>query len=308
MTSCVEPRPAADGYIVAYDGSSEQTAALRVIVADALQATSPPTAAAIQARLRWPASRTWLAAVQPGGQLAGFLSTFHTDSRAGRRIEFDLLAVHPAVQRQGLAGLLMREALAHWRAAGAVSGRALVRQGNLASERVFLRAGFEPLGWQGRLMLCTLPGKADRRTSGAVVVRSATGADIPQLARRWPACESLPAGDDSGLIVAHRGGAPCGFVELLAVHTVTYSGAWLESLLAVDDDESVIAALIDAAADWALRRSLDVAGAVVDLTRRPVHRQLARSGYRSAGIYRYVVSTISGARAPAAGGERAIPD
>ncbi len=85
--------------------------------------------------------RTRVAALQ--GEVVGFADGFLTTGEAGaRRYELDLLAVAPAAQGRGLAGLLLAAILAAARSRNPHQIRALVRGGNLRMERLCQRHGF----------------------------------------------------------------------------------------------------------------------------------------------------------------------
>ncbi len=77
------------------------------------------------------------------GEVIGFIDGFFTPDLAGaRRFELDLLAVAPAVQGSGFGGSLVAASLAAAVAAGAQSGRALVRCDNAPMQQLCRRHGF----------------------------------------------------------------------------------------------------------------------------------------------------------------------
>jgi GNAT superfamily N-acetyltransferase len=279
--------------VVEYDTSFLQCEGIRSIAMDAFASETYPEMTVICARLGWAPQRVWLARLDGDSQPAGFLATFVTVSLAGAWIEFDLLAVRREAQGQGLAGRLMATALDAWRHSRIGRARALIREGNVASERVFARAGFTPADTSSELLIGQAAGAADGLATDGTMVRPAGVDDLTELAQRWPACfegRSLASRlkrDNLGLLVASDASGVCGFAELLVVHTIPYGGVWLERLAALDDDESVIGALAGAARGWAAGRGLELAGAALDLSRQSARDALRRAGYQSAGAYRY---------------------
>lgn len=78
-------------------------------------------------------------------ELAGFVSGFITVAADGvTRWEIDLLAVATPYRGKGLAARLVAASVSAGLASGAVAQRALVRVGNIPSERAFARNGFQP--------------------------------------------------------------------------------------------------------------------------------------------------------------------
>ena len=281
------------GRVVEYDGSLHQSNALRAIAMDAFQLDTYAESRLIRARLGQGHQQVWLADVEAASGPAGFLATFSTDSLAGRRIEFDLLAVRSDAQGQGLAGQLIQAALDYWRAPDTCAARALIRQENVASMRVFQRAGFAPAAWRGELLIGAAAEEDSVLADGSFTVGTAEEHDLPDLRRHWPAIftkvqlSSYLPRDDFGLLVARNESGICGFAELLAVHTIAYSGVWVETLEALGDDAGLILDLIGAARRWAAGRGLGQAGAVIDLARESVRNRLSDAGYHSAGVYRH---------------------
>ena len=195
---------------------------------------------------------------------------------------------------RGIGMALARDAVEHWRKSGTSEARTLIRQGNIASERVFKRVGFSPSS--GLVELLVRPAK-DVGTQPANVspeVRPAIGEDLHDLVGRWPAlipdlkrAGDLLREDDFGLLLARDEWGIQGFIELLAVHTIAYSGAWLESFVAADDDVDVLSALAMAAGSWAAGRQLEVAGALIDVKRETARHIFEQAGYQPVGRYRF---------------------
>jgi len=280
--------------IALFDGSLEVAAAIRSVAIDAFNSDAYPSPNIIAERLARPAGRVWLATEAHAGRVAGFLSVFETHSLCARRTEFDLLAVRKDARGRGIGMALTREAVEHWRTSGVSEARTLIRQGNIGSERVFKRMGFSPSS--GLVELLTRPARDVGIQPANVTpeVRPAIGKDLPDLTRRWPAlipdlkrAGDLLGEDGFGLLLARDVRGIRGFIELLAVHTIAYSGAWLESFVAADDDVNVLSALAMATGSWAAGRQLEVAGALIDVKRETARHILEQAGYQPVGRYRF---------------------
>jgi len=86
------------------------------------------------------------------GMVAGFVDSFLTQAGDGAaRWEVDLIAVAPGTQGYGVGRALVRASMAGARAVGAARARALIRVGNIASERAFTACGFAPDLWESEL-------------------------------------------------------------------------------------------------------------------------------------------------------------
>ncbi len=108
------------------------------------------------------------------GRIVGFVDGFMTGTAEGdARWEVDLLAVGPSAQGHGIGRALVRASVAAGAAAGAVTVRALIRIGNVASERVFAACGFAPDDGASRLWIAgnLIPPAGD---AGMHVVRVRT--------------------------------------------------------------------------------------------------------------------------------------
>ena len=240
-------------------------------------------------RLAAPEQRVWLA--EAAGQVVGFVAGIHTWPLRGACIEADLLAVDPDWQGQGIATALLltlRRDASHGQAL-----RGVVSVHNPASERAFWRAGFRPAGETHDLFLCRLRGRA-RRTpprwggvvrplqtfqEAALFVSLAPGASLP-AERVWANCR---AGRVT-LLGAWLDGTLAAGVELLEVHTLLYSGLWLESVLG--QGEQAHAALIAATIELAKERQLDEVGCLVSQVQRPLRARLLAAGLTPLDSYR----------------------
>lgn len=91
------------------------------------------------------------------GRVVGFVDGFMTTTVEGyARWEVDLLAVSPSAQGHGIGRRLVRACVAAGIDAGAGGMRALIRIGNVASERVFAACAFAPDDGVGRLWLARI--------------------------------------------------------------------------------------------------------------------------------------------------------
>lgn len=263
----------------------------------------PYTAAELRDRLAAPSQQVLVA--EAAGQVVGFLAGLRTPGLRGARLEADLLAVDPAWQGQGIASALL---VALRRSAGSVMElRGAVRPGNPASERAFAHAGFQPSSTIYDLMIYRILGIVPRSLPpwGGEIGPLAGPQEAAQLAGLAPA--ELPpaeriwaAGQEPGLtlLVARAGSNVAGALELLEVHTLLYSGLWLEACVAGEGRRRVMAALAAAAVEVAKVRQLDEVGALVPREQRARHRALIGEGFRLLDSYRaWTAAPLGGASA-----------
>lgn len=227
----------------------------------------PYSAAELQARLG--DARQSMLVAEAGGRIVGFLSGLHVPGLAGPRLEADLLAVEPGWQGRGI-GVALLAALR--RAAGALPVRGVVRPNNPASERAFAAAGFRPSEATYRLYLYRILGWVPRPLPewGGEIGPLAGPDEAVQLATLAPtllpaAGRLQAAGRQPGLtlLVARVGGEVAGAAELVEVHTLLYSGLWLEALVVQPGHRRTAAALVAAAVEQAKAGELDEVGCLV---------------------------------------------
>jgi L-amino acid N-acyltransferase YncA len=119
-------------------------------VAAAVWPEEPLDAARIGALMAAGARRTLVAASD--GATVGFADGFMTGARDGApRWEVDLLAVGPRAQGHGIGRALIAGSVAAGRELGAARARALIRAGNIGSERAFAACGFQPEPFESEL-------------------------------------------------------------------------------------------------------------------------------------------------------------
>lgn len=183
------------------------------------------------------------------GEPAGFCSCLRTCSPHGPRLEIDMLGVLPAHRGRGVAGALVAQAVAAARGAGIARFRAVVAEDNHASRRVFTRLGFAGPAAPHTMRVYLLAGLAP----------------LPFLPAGWrwqwahgPGCAGpgAVAGETGRLYTP--GGALAGEIECLEVHTLAYSGLWIERLWAAG--AQALQVLARGAAERAKESALDEVG------------------------------------------------
>jgi len=276
--------------IALYDGAPEDSEALRVLITvcglDGGQPAQPARFLAL------PTARIWLA--RRAQRMLGFVATFESHTLAGHRLEVDLLGVHPEDRGQGIGAALVQRAIENWDGVA----RALIRVGNIASERVFASAGFAPEATVRELLVLTPPSEPAGSHDGASRhAERSEASHVPssetlRCAQSDTAChaehsEASRAPASETLRCAQGDNAPAGFFELLPVTTLTYCGAWVEAAAAERNSLRVWRALAAGAAAWAAERRLDMLGALPALAQRRCRRALAEAGYATEGHYRF---------------------
>ena len=240
-----------------------------------------------------PRQRAWLAV--ENGRAAGFVSAFDTHSLSADRWEIDELAVRPAFQGRGYATRLIAQATGdRMERPKLTHARALVALGNLASQRAFARNDFAPIR-DVHLLLYEVSGRVPRpRTAGAPTVQEMREIDMPAIAKlarctvarvseimRWP---------ENMVLVAIRGGTPVGYVEMIHVRTLQYSGFWIESLSVAGRDRRTAKALFGEAIEEAKRRpAIDQVGYLASPEDGTLYTACVSEGFRRVGEYRTYV-------------------
>ena len=254
----------------------------------------PYTADELLNRLAAPEQRVWLAEV--AGQVVGFVAGIHTWPLHGACMEVDLLAVDPDWQGQGIATALL---LALRRDAGHVQTlRSVANVHNPASDGAFRRAGFRSADEIHDLLLYRVRGRARRLPppwggivrplqtpqEAALFAGLAPGAPVP-AGRIWANCQARRV----TLLGAWLDGTMVAGVELLEVHTLLYSGLWLESV--PGQGKQARAALIAATVEVAKERQLDKVGCLVPQTGWLLRAQLLAEGFVPLDSYRIWTAT-----------------
>ncbi len=256
---------------------------------------SPYCVEDLQAMLTDGSQRAWLAVAD--GTVIGFVAAFPVHSLQGVRWEIDLLAVHPDWRGRGIASDLVRAA-----AAGGVDvaerARAVVATDNVASARAFGHAGFEPVQETCELLIFRTEGlPAQQDCLHGVTIREARHAfeaadwlpnDVIPAGQRFP----RQPGDAPGLtlLLAEQDGQPAGYAELIEVHTILYSGVWIESLVA--STQATRKSLVLKAVNRARDANLDEIGAMVPHSNKTWQKALLAQGFRSLGSFDWLEASL----------------
>lgn len=229
---------------------------------------SPYEAAHILELLQRPEHHAYLATLE--GTPVGFCSCLETPTREGPRLELDMLGVLAAHRGRGVATQLVRCAMEDALRRGVERFRAIVREDNVASRRVFERAGLS-LFYACDMLVYEIRGRVP----------------LAFLPEGWtwsfaPLAPGLEAHE-----LRNAAGAPAATSECLQVHTLAYAGLWLERLWA--DSDQAQALIGRAAVERAKALSLDEVGYLLPQTDGSRSDALLREGYRCTG--RYVILT-----------------
>lgn len=245
----------------------------------------------LSARLARPEQRVWLAETEGG--IVGFLSGFETFGLGGPRLEADLLGVHPDWRGRGIATALLLAM--RGQADGRHRIRGIVNLHNPASARAFARAGFTPSEDPCDLLLYRIRGRSARPLPvwGGSVRPLAQRADADRLAavargevltpeRLWRCAREAGV----TILIAEKEGAVLAGVELLEVHTVLYSGLWIESVLPSTASGPALHGLVAASVEQAKAQGLDEVGCLVPHGLWPLRATLLEEGFVPLDSYR----------------------
>ena len=272
--------------IRAFDGSLDDAEGLLAVEKVTFN-ESPYTAKQVQTMLSGAAQHAWLAISTD--QVIGFVVAFSTYGLRGPHWEIDLLAVHPAWTRRGLATRLIRTAATHG-ASLAGRARAVVSTENSGSGRAFARAGFHRSERCELLIFRPKDGVPRPWHALGVIIREARG--MEDVERCLQEGFGPPGVGDPGssqarsgwtLLVAESQDKVAGCAELSEVQTLLYHGVWIESLAA--SRQVVRIALAHDALNHAAAAGLDEIGMMVPMGDYSLRVALKESGFRSLGQF-----------------------
>jgi len=210
-----------------------------------------------------------------GAEIIGFCDTFASPTADGPRLEVDLLGVLPWHRRRGIATELLTTALKHAHGQGIQACRAIVRVDNLASRRVFERAGLHSVGLH-YLVMRSLSGGSPSLSAGAGRTCVVTDTGICSEFTDPRDSTTLRLLDDSGACLAEA--------ECLHVHTLAYGGLWVERVSARDATQAM--ALADALVALGGRHGTDRVGYLIPADAAGEHHVAwLRAGYERIGTY-----------------------
>ncbi len=230
---------------------------------------SPYEVAHILELLRRPEHYAYLATLE--STPVGFCSCLETPTRDGPQLELDMLGVLAAYRGRGVATQLVRRAMEDALQRGAARFRAIVREDNVASQRVFERAGLSPSACAYDMLVYEI--------RGCVPLAFLPEGWTWSLAPLAPGLEAHELRDATGV--------PMATAECLQVHTLAYVGLWLEQLWAASDQAQAL--IGRAVVERAKALSLDEVGYLLPQTEACRSDALLREGYRRTG--RYIILT-----------------
>ncbi|MBN1399553.1 MAG: GNAT family N-acetyltransferase [Anaerolineae bacterium] len=217
--------------------------------------------------LQRPEHHAYLA--QIGEACVGFCSCLETPGAEGPRLEVDMLGVVPAWRGQGIATALVAFCMGEALARGTHTFRAVIAEGNLASQRTFERVGFA-CSQSVQMLVYALHGWAP------IEFLPAGWAHRGDRARRG-------GGERHSLIDA--GGSVVALAECLPVHTLAYVGLWIENIWGISPEATRLMAR--ALVERAKQLACDEVGYLLPLTDGTSYREpLLREGFAEAGRYR----------------------
>jgi len=236
-----------------------------------------------------PNQYAWVA--REDGDVVGFVSAFPTHSLRADRWEVDELAVDPRAQGRGLGTALVARAVTEGtRRGGCGLAQAVVSTSNPASQRAFARNGFRQAAGVD-LLLYEISGRAPRPArDGVPEVRPAREDDASGIATLSGCALSrvldLLGHADNLYLVVEGGRGVVGYVELLRVRTLQYTGWWVESISAEDGTRDTYAGLLKEVIERAkVDAFLDEVGILVPVRAGALCRACVGEGFRPKGSY-----------------------
>jgi GNAT superfamily N-acetyltransferase len=241
------------------------------------------SAAEMQAVLARPEQTVYLA--EAGPETVGLLAVFETVAPDARRLELDMLGVAEPWRGHGIARALVQRAIADGLEKGIRCFRAIVAADNAASLAVFRQLGLDARGGVHDLLTYGIQGTVPQPYLPPGW-REIAPSDRAQAPSRWPgpllAYRHLPG--YRLVLLADERGAPVAGAALLTVHTIAYSGIWIEEHQW--QDRAAMRAVARAAVEYAKFEALDEVGLLLDSSAEScVYWAFAGEGYQRAGRY-----------------------
>ncbi|MHB9031634.1 MAG: GNAT family N-acetyltransferase [Anaerolineae bacterium] len=216
-----------------------------------------------------------------GHEAVGFCSCFETYIDQHPQLELDLLGVLPVFHNHGIGTRLVQVACIEAASHGIQHVRAVVADDNLASQRVFSKAGLQRSLNPVDLMVYRLQGRSPR-------LALPTPLEFQLLPH--PHALQTPASRQTYQAVLANGGSLQASAVCVQVMTLSYTGFWIEHLHGSEEDTiHLVRSLFGCAA----ARHLDEVGVLCTDEACPEPGQFAalwRAGYESLGYY-YVYRT-----------------
>ena len=266
--------------------STEEAARLKALEAATL-GDSDLSAAEMRAVLARPDQTVYLA--EAGPETVGLLAVFETAAPAGRRLELDMLGVANGWRGRGIASSLVHRAIADGLERDIRSFRAIVAVDNVASLAVFRRWGLRAQGGVCDMLTYSIQGTVSQPYLPPEW-REVASPEQAQAPSNW--LEPLLAYRDLPgyclVLLLDELGRLAGGAALLTVHTIAYSGIWIEEHQW--QDRTAMRAVARAAVERAKSAALDEVGLLLDSSAdNCVYWAFAGEGYQRAGRYHRLV-------------------